>query len=97
MTTTGRYGRIADGIAVAATSTAVRDRREALGTVLEALSDRCAAAGVDVAWVQESVIGRRSHRVAITNPRTGGRIVERSTQLVEAADRALDRLSREVW
>ena len=96
MTTTDRYASIADDVQVAATSTAVRDRREALGRAIEQLVAACARAGVDWAIVQTSVIGKTAHRIAITNNRTGERISIHG-DLLEIIDQARDRLNREEW
>lgn len=96
MTTTGRYQGIADGVKVAATSTAERDRRESLGRAVAALGRACAVKAVDCAIVQASYLTKPSLRVAITNPRTGQRITERG-DLLEIIDRAADRLNREDW
>ncbi|GAC70796.1 hypothetical protein [Gordonia soli] len=99
MTAASAYdsANIAPNVVIAATSTAVRDAREALGTAYDALSKRCAQLGYDLSTMQESKVQKTTHRVAVTDPRGGRRFAVYGDSLTEALDMAADRLNRGEW
>ncbi|MDJ0006473.1 hypothetical protein [Gordonia alkanivorans] len=98
MTSASRYdsANIPSNIAETPTSEQIEKRRQAIGCAFEHLAVACARKGVDVAIVQQSLVGKPALRVAITNQRTGERLTERG-DLHEILDRARDRLNREDW
>lgn len=98
MTSASRYdsANIASNIASTPTVAEVANRRLRLGRAFENLAAECARKGVDVAIVQQSLVGKPALRVAITDQRTGERLTERG-DLHEILDRARDRLNREDW
>ncbi|QDP44169.1 hypothetical protein SEA_JUJU_53 [Gordonia phage JuJu] len=98
MTSASRYdsANIPSNIAETPTAADIANRRLKLGRAFEQLGIACARKGVDVAIVQQSLVGKPALRVAITNQRTGERLTERG-DIHEILDRARDRLNREDW
>ncbi|AMS03945.1 hypothetical protein BJD58_gp45 [Gordonia phage UmaThurman] len=98
MTSASRYdsANIPSNIAETPTAEQIEKRRHAIGCAFEHLAVACARKGVDVAIVQQSLVGKPALRVAITNQRTGERISIRG-ELLDIIDTARDRLNREDW